>query len=76
MSNAESLFKLENSELGNFINVVTVQKKFACGCQQPVTDPNKPPPILPKEQQQAPFGDNGKVRCPVCNEYVALVIKS
>jgi hypothetical protein len=73
---SQKVFKLENSELGNFLNVVTVQKKFACGCPQPVTDPLKPPPILPKEQQQAPFGDNGKVLCAVCNKYVALVINS
>ena len=74
MSNPETLYTLVNSEKGNFVNVVTVQKKFACGCQQPITDPNKPPPILPKEQQQAPFGDNGKVFCTVCRKFVALVI--
>ena len=72
----EPLFTLKNSEKGNFLNVITIPRKFSCGCLQPFTDPLKPPPILPKEQQQAPFGDNGKVLCAVCNKYVALVINS
>ena len=70
---SDPIFTTEKTS-GGFVNVVTIPLTFSCGCTQPVG--NLPPPILSKDKQKAPFGDDGKVHCSVCDTYVNLVKKS